>query len=141
MVDYNSPLLNDAFHAMADPTRRAILLQIAKKERTVSELAEPFHISLAAVSKHVQVLERARLVKKVKDGRDVTCQLNAEPLGEMLEIIQAFQAFWTKQLDALEQYFIKENEKQGGSYGNKEGGSPTKSRSQKNHSGKTRKSI
>jgi DNA-binding transcriptional ArsR family regulator len=140
MVEYKSPLLDDAFHALADRTRRAILYQIAQKERTVSELAKPFDMTLAAVSKHVQVLERARLVKKIKDGRDVRCQLNPQPLGELLEIIQAYQVFWTKQLDALEKYFIAENAKQGEPYG-KKGSGPVKGGRQQNDSGHTRKGV
>jgi DNA-binding transcriptional ArsR family regulator len=138
MVDYRSPVLDDAFHALADPTRRAILFQIAQKESTVSELAEPFNMSLAAVSKHLQVLEKARLVKKIKEGRDVRCQLNAEPLRDAAKLIQAFEAFWGQQLDSLERYFIEENEKRGEHHGNKVS---TQSGRKKNNSGKTRKGL
>jgi DNA-binding transcriptional ArsR family regulator len=142
MVDYQSPVLDEAFHALADPTRRAILFQIARKESRVSELAEPFNISLAAVSKHLKVLEKARLVKKIKEGRDVRCQLNVEPLRNAAEVIRSFEAFWAKRLDSLERYFIEENAKRGESHGKtrKEAGHPQGSR-QKGYSGKARKGL
>lgn len=121
MVNYSSRALDRAFQALSDPTRRAILARIVKGDSTVGELAEPFNMSLAAVSKHLQVLERAKFVKKMKSGRVVTCRATLEPLGEMTALLEDLGRYWNRQLDSLEAFLATEltnkeeqNGKQGG---------------------------
>ena len=80
MVKYNSDSLNSTFGALSDPTRRAILARLAKGEAQVTELAEPFGISLPAVSKHLRVLEQAKLIERHKDGRIHRFTINPKPL-------------------------------------------------------------
>jgi DNA-binding transcriptional ArsR family regulator len=96
------------FHALADPTRRAILRRIAQREHTVTELSEPFDMSLAAVSKHIKVLERAALVRQVRVGRVRRCQLNAAPLRDAGEVIAYLERFWGDRLTSLEQFFLEQ---------------------------------
>ncbi|MEQ9322069.1 MAG: metalloregulator ArsR/SmtB family transcription factor [Polyangiaceae bacterium] len=102
MVELSSPSLDRLFHAMAQPTRRAILEQLSHGDRTVSELAEPIDSSLAAVSKHIHVLEEADLVQQTKVGRTRVCSLRRESFDEMAEVIAYYQSFWTGVLDNLE---------------------------------------
>lgn len=81
---------DDIFHALADPTRRQILARIADEEYSVTELAEPFNMSLAAISKHVRVLERAGLLQRTRDGKIHWCGLNTKPFGEAHSLISMF---------------------------------------------------
>lgn len=104
MVNYVSATLDQSLYALSDPTRRAILARISKAETTVTELAQPFDMSLAAVSKHLQVLERAKLVTKVKVGRTITCKANLTPLVEVSELLEELGRYWNMQLDSLEDY-------------------------------------
>ena len=99
--------LDRIFHALADDTRRRILRLIAEKERTVSEIAEPFDISLPAVSKHLKVLEAAGLLERTVDGRVHRCVLNGEPLERAADVIREYQRFWGAQLDSLEEFLKK----------------------------------
>lgn len=94
--------LDDAFHALSDPTRRAMLHDLAARERTVGELAAPFEMSLAAASKHVKALERAGLVRRTVRGRVHVCQLEPGPLAEAHAWLGFYQRFWDERLDALE---------------------------------------
>lgn len=110
MVEYKSPNLDAIFHALADPTRRAMLRTLASGERTVSELAEPFEMSLAASSKHVKVLERAGLLTRTIEGRTHTCRLNAGPMRSTLEWIRYYEKFWGDRLDVLESRLLAEDE-------------------------------
>ena len=80
--------LNTTFAALADPTRRAILTRLASGQATVTELAEPFQMSLPAVSKHLKVLERAGLITRGREAQWRPCTLNAEPLGEATEWLE-----------------------------------------------------
>lgn len=86
--------LSLTFAALADPTRRAILARLAGGEATVNELAEPFSISLQAVSKHLKVLERARLISRGRDAQWRPCRLEAAPLGEASEWIERYRQVW-----------------------------------------------
>ena len=104
MVKHNAHELDYTFAALADPTRRAILGQLAEGSVAVSELAEPFEMSLPAVSKHLRVLERAGLVIQVKEGRTRHCHLVAAPIRSAAEWISRYQLFWEGKLDALAQY-------------------------------------
>ncbi|HLG94424.1 MAG TPA: metalloregulator ArsR/SmtB family transcription factor [candidate division Zixibacteria bacterium] len=88
--------------ALADPTRRAILKRLSTGEARVTELARPFDISLNAVSKHIRMLERARLVKRRVDGREHFLIFNPKPLDEAVRWLETQHAFWTARLDALE---------------------------------------
>ena len=104
MVKYSQSRLDATFSALSDPTRRAILSRLASGERTVSELARPFDVSLPAISKHLRVLERAGLLVQEKDGRIRRCQLAAKPLHDANEWIDRYRRFWEEsfqRLDAL----------------------------------------
>lgn len=96
--------LDAAFHALADRTRRALLERLAEGPAKVTELAEPFAISLAAVSKHIRVLERAGLVQRTVDGRIHHCALDPEPLRELDAWLSHYRAFWSGTLDELARY-------------------------------------
>ena len=104
MVNYSSKTLDRSLYALSDPTRRAILARIAQGETTVSELAAPFDMSLAAVSKHLQVLERAKFLKKFKSGRTITCTATLAPLSEVMELMEDLGKYWNRQLDSLEKF-------------------------------------
>jgi len=93
--------LDQTLMALADPTRRAILERLSKGESRVTELAQPFAMSLNAVSKHIRILERAHLVKRRCAGRDHFLSLNREPLDEAAAWIEAQRAIWTARLGAL----------------------------------------
>src|SRR5262245_17459093 len=94
--------LDAALHALADPTRRAILRRLARSEARVTELAAPFRISLNSVSKHIRVLERARLVERRKAGREHFLRFRADPLHLVQEWISQQQAFWSASFEALD---------------------------------------
>jgi DNA-binding transcriptional ArsR family regulator len=100
VVERSAPL-DRTFAALADPTRRAILARLRAGEATVGGLAEPFDMTLAAVSKHVGVLERAGLVRREVRGREHHCRLVAEPLRTVADWTDAYRACWEERLDAL----------------------------------------
>lgn len=102
MVDYPSEHLDAVFQALADPTRRAMLLSLAQRERSVGELAEPFRMTLAAASKHIKALERAGLVRRTVLGRTHICRLDAQPLHGGFEWLRHYEHFWNQRLDRLE---------------------------------------
>src|SRR5918911_1826994 len=91
--------LDGVFRALAHPVRRAILSRIGSSERTISELAEPFDMTLEAVSQHVRVLERARLLRRKRRGREHRCRLDPKPLRDAGEIIAKLTRHWNRQLD------------------------------------------
>lgn len=113
MVNTTPAQLDSVFHALADTTRRAILRDVADHEKTVGEIARPYRMSLAAVSKHLKVLESADLIHRRKDGSFQWVRLNATPLRNAEEWIAHYQQFWNRQLDAL-QRFMEEEEKEKG---------------------------
>jgi DNA-binding transcriptional ArsR family regulator len=102
MVESRSEHLDDVFHALAHPARRAILRRIAREEQSVTELAAPFDMSLEAVSKHIQVLERARLLRRTRSGRVHHCRLSPAPLRDAAKILAELAGLWNRRLDALE---------------------------------------
>ena len=104
MVYYSTETLDAVFSALGDPTRRAILAQLAEGETRVTELATPHRMSLPAISKHLRVLESAGLVRKQKAGRVVRCSLNADPLKEAADWVERYRRFWEGQFDRLERY-------------------------------------
>lgn len=96
--------LSSTFAAVADPTRRAILARLARGSATVTELAEPFDISLPAISKHLKVLQRAGLVERDREGRWRPCRLRAAPLKEAADWVEGYRRFWEDRFDRLDKY-------------------------------------
>jgi DNA-binding transcriptional ArsR family regulator len=96
--------LDAVFHALSDPTRRAMVRTLAAGEQTVGELAAPHPISLAAASKHVKVLERAGLVHRTVHGRRHVCRLEPRPLAAATDHLRFYERFWNDRLDALEAF-------------------------------------
>jgi DNA-binding transcriptional ArsR family regulator len=94
--------IDAALIALADPTRRAILARLARGDASVTELAEPFAMSLNAVSKHIRILERARLVARRRAGREHRLSFDPAPLADVASWIQAQQAAWTSRLERLD---------------------------------------
>jgi len=93
--------LTSTFAALADPTRRAILARLLDGEASVTELAEPFEMSLPAVSKHLKVLERAGLITRGREAQWRPCRLTASPLKDVAEWVEHYRRFWTESLDRL----------------------------------------
>ena len=102
-----SAALDATFSALADPTRRAMLTALMRREATVSELAEPHDISLPAVMKHLRVLEKVGLVSQRKLGRERHCRLAAHALKPASDWIAQYRQFWERQLDSLDRYLSK----------------------------------
>jgi len=96
--------LDSTFAALADPTRRAILARLADGEATVGELAEPFAISLPAVSRHLKVLERAGLIIRGRTAQYRPCRLQPRPLGEAAEWLEDYRLLWEGSFDRLEDH-------------------------------------
>ena len=99
--------LNTTFAALADPTRRAILARLASGEASVTELAEPFTMSLPAISKHLKVLERAGLIARGREAQWRPCRLEAAPLEQAADWLEHYRRFWDQSLDRLEDYLRK----------------------------------
>jgi DNA-binding transcriptional ArsR family regulator len=97
------------FHALGDATRRQMLRDLAKGERTVSQLAEPFAMSLAAASKHIKTLESAGLIRRDVRGRTHHCHLDPGPLATAHQWLSFYERFWTQRLDVLELLLRKED--------------------------------
>jgi DNA-binding transcriptional ArsR family regulator len=100
----HTPSLDTTFAAVSDPTRRAILTALTEGEASITQLAEPFDVSLQAVSKHVGVLADAGLVTRVKRGRVHWCSLTAAPLKAADEWLGGYREFWEAQLESLDAY-------------------------------------
>jgi DNA-binding transcriptional ArsR family regulator len=109
MVESDILQLNTVFHALGDPTRRRMLRDLAGGERTVSQLAEPFTISLAAASKHIKVLESAGLIRREVRWRTHVCRLEPGPLAQAHEWLDFYERFWTGRLDDLERLLREED--------------------------------
>ncbi|MCI0707076.1 MAG: metalloregulator ArsR/SmtB family transcription factor [Ignavibacteriae bacterium] len=105
MVKYSAKHLDGIFAALSDPTRRAIVERLSQGEASVTELAEPFDMSLPAISKHLRILEEAGLLLRRKEGRVHHIQLNSKPMKEALQWIEHYRQFWDDRLDSLVQYF------------------------------------
>ncbi len=101
--------LSTTFAALSDPTRRAILERLTKGEASVGQLAEPFGISMPAISKHLKVLEKAQLIRRQKDAQWRRCQLQTEPLKAASDWISLYKIFWEQQFDALGKYLDESN--------------------------------
>ena len=96
--------LSSTFAALADPTRRAILARLASGECSVTELAEPFEMSMPAVSKHLRVLERAGLIARGREAQWRPCRIEAAPLKEVAEWTERYRKIWERHFDSLELY-------------------------------------
>jgi DNA-binding transcriptional ArsR family regulator len=103
MVELETRPLDTVFHALGDATRRHMLHELAGGERTVSELASPFAMSLAAASKHIKALENAGLIRRQVRGRTHVCRLEAGPLAEAQQWLKQYERFWNERLDVLDQ--------------------------------------
>jgi len=110
MINIQQSELDDVFHALADSTRRALLEKMSQGKSAISELAEPFDMSLTAISKHLKVLERAKLVTRQKKGRTYHCYLNAEAMVSASEWLAHYHQFWECRLDSLEDFLNSESE-------------------------------
>jgi DNA-binding transcriptional ArsR family regulator len=102
MIERRGAALDRVFQALADPTRRAMLRRLARSEHSIGELAAPFRMTFAAASKHVKVLERAKLVRRRIEGRSHFCRLEPAPLAAANGWLRFYERFWTEQLDALD---------------------------------------
>ena len=104
--------LSTTFAALADPTRRAILARLTCGEASVTELAEPFEISLPAISKHLKVLERAGLIARTREAQWRPCRLDAGPLKEVAGWVGDYRRFWDESFDRLDDYLRELQEKE-----------------------------
>lgn len=99
--------LSTTLAALADPTRRGILARLSLGEATVSELAEPYDMSMAAVSKHLKVLEKAGLISRGKEAQWRPCRLEAAPMAEVADWVENYRRFWEQSLDRLGDYLAE----------------------------------
>jgi DNA-binding transcriptional ArsR family regulator len=105
MVKFDDATLDRTFAALADPTRRALLARLSSQhDLTISELAQPFAMSLPAVMKHLDVLSDAGLITRSKTGRSVACRLTAGPMEDAMQWLTRYQRFWSEQLEQLAAY-------------------------------------
>lgn len=107
------PHLDETFAALADPTRREIVTTLGEGERSITELAAPFEISLPAISKHLTVLERAGLIRRERRGRIRYCSLEQEPLAEALQWLARSGRFWEASFDSLARLLAAQDEESG----------------------------
>ncbi len=113
-----SDRLSTTFAALADPTRRAILAQLASGERSVTELAEPHAMSLPAISKHLKVLERSGLITRGREAQWRPCRIKAKPLKEAVNWLEHYRQFWEQSFDRLDDY-LQHLQKHGKTYAHK----------------------
>jgi DNA-binding transcriptional ArsR family regulator len=108
--------LSATFAALADPTRRAILGRLVSGETSVTELAEPFEMSLPAISKHLKVLERAGLIARGREAQWRPCRITAGPLKDVADWVAHYRRFWTESFDRLDDYLreVQKKEKKHG---------------------------
>jgi DNA-binding transcriptional ArsR family regulator len=114
--------LSTTFAALADPTRRAILARLLSGEHSVTELAEPFAMSLPAVSKHLRVLERAGLIARRRDAQWRRCRIEAGPLKEVADWTERYRRVWEERFDRLDNYLQRMKKKEERSHGRKQRG-------------------
>lgn len=104
MVKDSKFQLNHIFHSLSDPTRRKILELLIHEPLNVSQIKKPFKISLVAISKHLKVLEGAKLIRRQKMGREYMIRLHPQPLRDAYKYIENYKKDWSRQLDALEKF-------------------------------------
>lgn len=129
MVNNYDHKLDNIFHALSDPTRRAMLTRLVQGHCKVSELPNPQKVSKAAISKHLNILHRANLVEKQKDGRITRCSPSPNSLDPVLHLLEELGVFWRDQLGSLERYFKEDFSKETKNANNK--GSNSKTRNKK----------
>jgi DNA-binding transcriptional ArsR family regulator len=105
--------------ALSDPTRRAILARLMLGETNVGELAQPFDMTLPAISKHLKVLERAGLIARGREAQRRPCRLEAEPLREVADWVAGYREFWEQRFDRLEAYLSRTHSRKAGRHGRK----------------------
>jgi DNA-binding transcriptional ArsR family regulator len=113
MVEQQAAPLNAVFHALADPTRRAILQRLAKGESSIGELAAPFKMTFAGASKHIKALERAGLVRRTVKGRTHVCRLDPKPLAKAHDWLRYYEQLWSARLDLLRQLLTNPDQDEG----------------------------
>jgi len=111
--------LSATLAALADPTRRAILKKLSRGEKSVTQLAAPFQLTMPAISKHLKVLERAGLIVRGRDAQRRPCRLQAAPLRDVSDWVASYRQFWDSRLDRLEAYLQKAQASKGRSHGRK----------------------
>lgn len=111
--------LSTTFAALADPTRRAILARLASGQCSVTELAEPFDMSMPAISKHLKVLEHAGLIARGREAQWRPCKLDAGPLKEVSDWVERYRDFWEESLDRLDAYLRELQSKEKKKHGRK----------------------
>jgi DNA-binding transcriptional ArsR family regulator len=104
--------LTATFSALADPTRRAILVRLASGEATVTQLAKPFAMSQPAISKHLKVLEKARLISRGRDAQWRPCRLEVRPLKEVADWVERYRRQWEERFEQLDEYLIELQQKE-----------------------------
>jgi DNA-binding transcriptional ArsR family regulator len=104
--------LTNVFTAISHPTRRAIITQLAAGPARFTDIAEPFDTALNSVTKHLKLLERAGLIKRKKQGREVFISFRGEPLREVAEWVHEYEQFWNERLDKFEQHFKDKRKKE-----------------------------
>jgi len=109
MVELQTSQLDTVFHALGDATRRQMLRDLSSGERTVTQLAQPYAISLAAASKHIKALESAGLIRREVRGRTHICRLEPGPLASAQAWLNFYERFWTSRLDILDQFLREED--------------------------------
>jgi DNA-binding transcriptional ArsR family regulator len=119
-MQINSDRLSTTFAALADPTRRAILASLLLGERSVGELAEPFEMSMPAVSKHLRVLERAGLIVQRRDAQWRRCRIEGGPLKEVSDWTGRYRQVWEERLDRLDEYVQQLKTKEKKTHGRKQ---------------------
>ena len=115
MVYYMPDHLSATFAALADPTRRAILGRLVGGEKSVTELAKPFKMSLPAISKHLKVLQKAGLIARGREAQWRPCRLEARPLKDVADWVEHYRRFWEESFDRLDEYLqeLQKKEKHG----------------------------
>jgi DNA-binding transcriptional ArsR family regulator len=112
MVKYEEPVLDRVFAALSDSTRRNVLETLSRESLPVSELAQPYGMSLPGFLKHLRVLETAGLIERTKEGRVVSCELTAAPMKAASAWMARYERFWTEKLDSLARYLYQQEELQ-----------------------------
>jgi len=112
MVKYSDKPLDAVFAALADPTRRQVVALLAGGSRPVTELSQPFPMSLPGFMKHLRILEDAGLIKREKEGRVVSCTLSSDPMKKASDWLDHYREFWEKRLDALARFLYHQEETQ-----------------------------
>src|SRR5713226_10308117 len=112
MVKYQDEPLDAVFAALADPTRRQVVALLAGGSRPVTELSQPFPMSLPGFMKHLRILEEAGLIKRQKEGRVVSCTLSAGPMKDASHWLGRYREFWEQRLDALARFLYHQEETQ-----------------------------